>query len=212
MDSRVWRKKRRHMPFTEQQLTSALATKKQKKKNKKQKTCVFFSSTKKTIYLYPFTDSAGGQDGVQWRTVGRHLCTVLWLCRHTQLWNRWETGLISVQQLLLFSFFFKICSSMTSVILKRCSRCPYMERFSFEPRLLTPPFIFIIKYMSLWETPVDLKGGIVVIHFFSDTFVRWARVLNMLDAQWNALSCLRDTNRTRPLSVKCSPCVVCAGQ
>lgn len=56
------------MPFTEQQLTSALATYLSKKKK--------FSSTKKTVYLYPFTDSAGGQDGVQWRTVGRHLYSV----------------------------------------------------------------------------------------------------------------------------------------
>lgn len=65
------------MPFTEQQLTSALATYLSKKQTNQKKKIVFFSSTKKTIYLYPFTDSAGGQDGVQWRTVGRHLCTVL---------------------------------------------------------------------------------------------------------------------------------------
>lgn len=47
---------------------------------------------------------------------------------------------------------------MTSVILKHCQHCPYMERFSFELRLLTPPFIFIIKYMyekRLWIS----RGG-----------------------------------------------------
>lgn len=34
---------------------------------------VLFSSSKKTIYLYPFTDNMGGQDGVQWKTVCRHI-------------------------------------------------------------------------------------------------------------------------------------------
>lgn len=62
MDSRVFENDIR--PFTEQQLTSALATYLSKKKTKK-KHCVFFSSTKKTIYLYPFTDITGGKDGVQ---------------------------------------------------------------------------------------------------------------------------------------------------
>lgn len=53
------------MPFTEQQFISALATYLSKKQNKqKQNICVFFSYTTKTIYLYPFTDSAGGYAGV----------------------------------------------------------------------------------------------------------------------------------------------------
>lgn len=53
-----------------------------------------------------------------------------------------------------------------------------MEQFSSELRFLTPPFIFIIKYMYLCETPVDLWGlqGIIVIHF-KDTFLLDERVL-----------------------------------
>lgn len=43
---------KRHMPFTKQ-LTSALAMDLSKKKH--------LFSTKKTVYLYPFTDCAGGQ-------------------------------------------------------------------------------------------------------------------------------------------------------
>lgn len=58
---------------------------------------LWFSSTKKTIYLYPFTDSTGGQDGVQLRTV---LCAVLGLCRHKQLGkttgNVESNGLVTV--------------------------------------------------------------------------------------------------------------------
>lgn len=124
------------MSSTEQQLTSALDTyfsklNKTKQKNRR----VFFSSTKQTIYLYPFTDIAGGQDGVQWTTVVRHLCTVLWLCRHTQLWK------MQMGDWPDFSWAIAIlCLYFSSVILKHRQCYPYMERFSSEPRLLARPF------------------------------------------------------------------------
>lgn len=59
------------------------------KTKQKHRVFFFFFYTKKTIYLYPFTDSAGGYDGVEngWHTP---------VYRHTQLWERrWETGLIT---------------------------------------------------------------------------------------------------------------------
>lgn len=62
---------------------------------------------------------------------------------------------------------------MTSVILKRCLRCPDMERISFLTEAANPTLHFIINYMYLRKTPVDLWGskGIHVISL-KDTFVR----------------------------------------
>lgn len=70
---------------------------------------MFSSLTKKTIYLYPFTDSAGGRDGVQWSTVGRHLYSVQYCdCADTRDYENAD------EKLAWFhfnnSFFLFICS------------------------------------------------------------------------------------------------------
>lgn len=93
------------MPFTEQQLTSALATISVKKKS------VFFSSTKKTIYLYPFTDSAGGQLERTETLVYSAMIVQTHAAMKTQMGN-WPDFSSAIT-------FFYICSSVTSVILKR---------------------------------------------------------------------------------------------
>lgn len=110
------------MPFTERQLTSALATYLSKKNNKKTKTkeikkhCVFFSSTKKTIYLYPFTDSAGGQDGVQWRA---DTCVQCYDCADRCEDADGETGRIIGGRKQMFHLFFSDVKALLELSLHR---------------------------------------------------------------------------------------------
>lgn len=53
---------------------------------------------------------------MEWRMVGTHPCTVRWLCRYTQLWERsWETGLITLRVTLCKSLFFSDYSDMKAL-------------------------------------------------------------------------------------------------
>lgn len=101
---------------------------------------------------------------------------------------------------LTITLFF-VCTSVSSVILKHCQCYPYVEQFSFEPRPLAQPLIFIIIY--LWETPVDLWGlkGTSCSGSYALHTVKHARLK----------PAVLDTARVT-LGVKCSPCFACAGQ
>lgn len=167
------------MPFTERQVTSALATYLSKKKKE-----VFSTSTKKTIYLYPFTDSAGGRDGVQWRTVGTHLCTVLWLCRHTQRckckMGNWPDFSLT---LTFFLLFFSDFNDMT--------------QFSSELRLTVNPTLHFYQVFLMRNTcgSPGVKGN------FRNTFQRYLIRETVMGTgflpygQQNVLGCLRDTTK-----------------
>lgn len=66
------------------------------KTNKQKKNIVFFSYTKKTIYLYLFTYSAGGQDGLL-------LETCIQCCDCTDKRSHGQTGKLASFQLNSFS-------------------------------------------------------------------------------------------------------------